>query len=232
MPKLRPKQVGKRVQAEFRDSPVRRCSPECPFFANGGSGCTYYAQNNVEFGEICLHDVAKMKEYADAFASGDTDVVKKDASQITASIVLSVQQMFHKILLEGATIDEPVRDAKGSVVWHPDPDWDPDSGHPQQSVVLMIKKEHPLISNVIKLCRGIGINLSEFKQTPKSADEKLAVAGHIVVENPEDIFKVMEDREKVEDKFFEGMKEGDKMLAEDPIYQKLLEQGDIIGENG
>ena len=226
MPKLRP--LGKREKLEYKDAPVRRCGPECFFFKNGGKGCQFYQQEDVKFEEICMHDVVKLKEYADAFSSGKTDIIKRDASQITASIIIQIQNMSHQILLEGHTVEEPIMDGKGNPIWIPDPNWNERSGREREMVVLMRKKEHPLIAKVIQLCKSMGLNLTEFKQTPKSADEKLAVAGHIVVDEQTDLNKVMEERKIEEDRFLVALDKGDTMLENDPVYQKLLEQGDII----
>jgi len=76
-------------------------------------------------------------------------------------------------------------------VYIPDPEWDPQSGEARLMVPCMRIKEHPLISRAIQLAKSIGINLSEFKLTPKSADEKQQVSGHLIVEHQLDMKQVI-----------------------------------------
>lgn len=226
MAKLRA--LGKREQKRFQDATVRRCNPDCFYFKNGGLGCQYFQQGDCKHGEVCMYDLVKIKTYADAFIAGDTEAIKDDASRITALVMMQVENMLQQVMVEGATIEEPMTDAKGSVVYIPDPEWDPNSGQQRQMVPCMRIREHPLISRAIQLARSIGINLSEFKLTPKSADEKAQVAGHIIVENQIDMSVVMEKRLETEKRFLEAIERGNQLTKQDPVFQMLLEQGDII----
>lgn len=207
---------------------VRKCSDECYFFRNGGAGCPYYQQHQVKYGETCLYDLVHLKNYADAFAGGDLEFVKKDASSITAMVMLQIRRMLEQVNVEGVTVDEPLVDAKGQPVWIPDPNWRPEHGGDARMVVAMRKKDHPLIQRCIQLARSIGVNLTEFKLTPKSADEKRSVSGHVIAENPEDIKKVMEDRRAIEDRFLDAVTRGTELTKNDPVYKQLMNDGEII----
>lgn len=228
MTRLRP--LGKRDQKQYRDSTVRRCSPDCFFFKNGGDGCQFYQQGDCKHGDVCMYDMARIKRYADAFNDGDTSLIKGDASKITALVMMQIENMLQQVAVEGSTVEEPILDAKGSAVYIPDPDWDPSSGRERMMVPAMRIREHPLISRSIQLARSIGVNLSEFKLTPKSADEKPQVAGHIIVENQVNLATIMEERAKTEERFAKALEAGRKMTEEDPVYKQLREQGEIIGE--
>jgi len=207
---------------------IRKCSAECYFFKNGGEGCPYFVKKQVKFTDACMYDMIHMKNYADSFASGDLEFVKQDASNITAMVMMQIRRMLEQVNLEGVTVDEPMVDAKGAPVWIPDPKWDPASGRDRVMVVAMRKKDHPLIQRCIQLSRSIGVNLDAFKLTPKSADEKRAVAGHVIADNPEDIKKIMEERKLVEAKFIDAIAAGSKMTQEDPVYKQLIADGEVI----
>jgi len=175
-----------------------------------------------------MYDLVRMKQYAEAFNTGETALIKEDASKITALVMMQVENMLQQVAVEGATIEEPMVDAKGSVVYIPDPEWDPQSGEARLMVPCMRIKEHPLISRAIQLAKSIGINLSEFKLTPKSADEKQQVSGHLIVEHQLDMKQVMNERMKTEQRFLKAVEQGNEMTKEDPVFQQLLEQGDIV----
>lgn len=222
------KPLGKREQKKFQDATIRRCSSECFYFKNGGSGCQYYQQGDCSHGETCMHDLVRIKAYADAFVTGNTDVVKDDSSRITALVMMQVESMLQQVLADGATVNEPIVDAKGAVVYIPDPDWDRESGEERIMIPAMRMKEHPLISRAIQLAKGIGINLSEFKLTPKSADEKAQVSGHLIVDEKLSIEDLMKKRTEIEDRFMAAVEKGAQMTLNDPVYQKLREDGDIV----
>lgn len=220
--------LKRKDKAALEMNAVRKCSQDCYFFRNGGAGCAYYQEKNVKFGESCLHDMMHLKNYADAFATGDLDFVKKDASEVTAMLIMQIRRMLEQVNIEGVTIDEPMLDAKGQPIWIPDPNWRPEHGTKREMVVAMRKSDHPLIQRCIQLARSVGINLGDFKLTPKSADEKRSVGGHIIAENPATIEQVMADRKKIEDRFLEAVNKGTQMTIEDPVYQELLKSGEIV----
>lgn len=219
--------LKKRERDRLELNAVRKCSSSCYFFQGNGDGCQYYQKKQVKLGDTCLYDLVHIKSYADAFQGGDLDFVKNDASGITAMIMLQIRRMLEQVNIEGVTVDEPILDAKGSPVWIPDPEHKPNPGEQRRMIVAMRKKDHPLIARCIQLARSIGVNLAEFKLTPKSADEKRQVSGHVLAENPEEISKVMEDRKKIEDKFLEAISRGNQLTQQDPVYQKLLREGEI-----
>ena len=222
-------ELNRREKKKLEDTPVRRCSAECYFFQNGGTGCPLYQRKKVKHGELCLHDIHQIKKYADAFNKGDLDPVKEDASRITAQLVMQIQRMLEQVNLEGVTVEEPILNARGDPVWIPDPHWRPEHGGERPHIVAMRKKDHPLIARVVQLSRSMGISLTEFKLTSKSADEKREVSGHIVSENPLEMKEVMKAREEIEKKFMDALSEGAKETQNDPIYQKLLADGEIVG---
>ena len=207
---------------------IRKCSDECYFFKNGGDGCAYYTKKRVKFGQSCLYDLNQIKEYAVAFETGDTTKIKEDAAGVTAMIMMQIRRMLEQVNVEGVTIQIPMTDAKGQPVWIPDPEWKPEMGGTRPLVVAMIIKDHPLIARCIQLTRALDINLSEFKLTPKSADEKRQVSGHILAENPLSMEEVMAARKLVEDKFVKAIEDGNKMTLKDPIYQKLTDEGEVM----
>ena len=220
--------LGKRDQKKYQDATVRRCSPDCFFFKNGGNGCQFYQKKECFHGDVCMYDLVKIKAYADAFHTGDTETIKNDASKITAGVMMLIENMLQQVAVEGSTLEEPFMDAKGAVVYLPDPNWVPGSGEARTMVPAMRIREHPLISRAIQLAKSIGVNLSEFKLTPKSADEKPQVAGHIIVENQIDMEVVIEKRLKIEERFLAAVKVGNELTKQDPIFQQLLDQGEII----
>lgn len=226
MVKLRP--LGVRAKSKLANTPVRNCSTKCFFFTNGGKGCQYYIQEDVVHGDLCMYDLVRMKEYADAFEHGDTEVVKKDASKITAMLIMQIENMLQQVNAEGATVSEPIQDARGQVIYIPDPDWDSNSGTERTMIPAMRMHDHPLIARSIQLAKSIGVNLTEFKLTPKSADEKLQVSGHTIVGNQIDMTVIMEKRAETEARFLEAVSKGNELTLEDPVYMKLLEDEEII----
>lgn len=220
--------IKKKEIRELEINAVRRCSTECYFFKNGGKGCTHFQQKTVVHGDSCIHDLLHLKAYADAFSNGNLDYVKKDASGVTGMVMMLARRMLETVSIEGPVIEEPMVDARGQPVWIPDPAWVPTAGAERPMIVAMRKVDHPLIARAIQTLRGVGINLAEFKLTPKSADEKKMVSGHIIVENPEDIKTVMDERKKIDAKFLAAVHAGNKRTHEDPVYIKLLEDGDIV----
>jgi len=220
--------INKREQDKLEMNAIRRCSEDCYFFKNGGEGCPYYKKKQVSFGETCMYDLAHLKSYADAFAEGDLEFVKRDASGITAMVMMQIRRMLEQVNIEGVTVEEPILDAKGQPVWIPDPEAPPPGpGQERQMVVAMRLKDHPLIARCIQLARSIGVNLNEFKLTPKSADEKRMVSGNIIADNPDDIQTVMAQRRIVEEKWVAAIEKGNQRTQEDPIYKKLKEDGEI-----
>lgn len=207
---------------------IRKCSNECYHFKNGGDGCAYYQKKRVKHGETCLYDLNQIKEYAVAFETGDTTKVKQDASGITAMIMMQIRRMLEQVNVEGVTVNIPMTDAKGAPVWIPDPAWKAEDGGDRPMIVAMIIKDHPLIARCIQLARALDINLSEFKLTPKSADEKRQVAGHIIADDAKTIKEVMEDRRLVEEKFVAAIEAGNKMTHKDPVFQKLIAEGEVM----
>jgi hypothetical protein len=224
MVKLRP--LGKREKRSMANAPVRRCAPDCYFFKNGGAGCGFYMDEKVTYGEACMYDLVKMREYADAFRTGETDIVKADASTIAAQSMSLVQNMLQRVAIEGATVEEPIQDNRGAVIRIPDPNWD---GTGERAMVVAMKvREHPLIAKAMAMAKSLGISFDQFKLTPKSADEKAAVAGHIIIGDQKDLTVVLAERRVIEEKFMLAIKKGTKRTEEDPVYQQLLREGDII----
>lgn len=207
---------------------IRKCSEECYFFKNGGTGCIYFQKKEVSFGQSCQHDLIHLKNYSDAFASGDLDFVKKDASGITAMLIMQIRRMLEQVNIEGVTVDEPLLDGKGNPVWIPDPKWKPSDGGQQRMIVAMRKIDHPLIPRCIQLARSLGINLADFKLTPKSADEKRQVSGHVISENPKKLEEIMVERRKIEQRFIDAVEAGTKMTLEDPVFKALNDSGEIV----
>ena len=221
--------IGRKEQEKLELNAIRKCSEECYFFKNGGEGCSYYKKAQVKHGETCMYDLVHLKNYSDAFAVGDLEFVKRDASGITAMVMMQIRRMLEQVNLEGVTVQEPILDARGQPVWIPDPAAPPPQpGAQRQMIVAMRIKDHPLIARCIQLARSIGVNLNEFKLTPKSADEKRAVAGHIVAENPDDIKDVMKERKLIEEKWLSAVSKGNQRVKEDPVYKKLLSEGEIV----
>lgn len=210
---------------------IRKCTAECYFFKNGGEGCPYFKNKKVKFGETCMYDMLHLKRYADAFETGELEGVKQDASQITGMVMMQIRRMLEQVNIEGVTIEEPILDAKGAPVWIPDMEQpiNPDTGRRPNKVAMRLK-DHPLIARCIQLAGRIGVDLREFKLTPKSADEKRAVSGHVIADNPETIEKIMEERRKTEDRWIEAVSRGTERTRQDPVYQKLLAEGEIIDE--
>lgn len=221
--------LNRKEKKELQQNAVRKCSDECYFFKNGGTGCQYYRQREVKHGDSCLHDMIHVKSYLDAFANGDLEFVKGDAATITAMLSMQIRRMLEQITIEGVTINELILDAKGQPVWIPDPNWKPGSGLKAELIPATRIVDHPLIQRCIQLARSMGINLGDFKLTPKSADEKRAVSGHVIAENPEEVKKVMSDREAIEQRFVDAMKVGTQMTQNDPIYKQLAADGEIVG---
>lgn len=219
--------LTKKEKAKLELNAIRKCSSDCYFFTNGGEGCTYYIKNKVTHGETCMHDLIHLKNYADAFNTGDLEFVKQDASGITAMVMMQIRRMLEQVNLEGVTVNEPILDAKGSPVWIPDPEHTPLQGEKQRMIVAMRIKDHPLIARCIQLSRSIGVDLKEFKLTPKSAEEKRMVSGHILADNQQDISVIIKERTKVEERFIAAIKKGNERTLDDPIYQKLLAEGEI-----
>jgi len=228
MAKLKP--LGKRDTAKLADRPVRNCNERCWFFNDRGKGCQYFQADHVKLGEPCMYDLVNMKKYADAFATGQTDAIKEDASKITAMIMMQIENMLQQVNSEGATVWEPIMDARGAVVYIPDPNWRPSSGRERSMVPAMRMHDHPLIARSIQLAKSIGINLSEFKLTPKSADEKTKVSGHIVVEHQLNMKEVKKEREATDKRFLEAIRRGNELTDADPVMQRLLENEEIVGE--
>lgn len=220
--------INKREQDKLEMNAIRRCNQDCYFFKNGGEGCPYFKKEQVSFGETCMYDLAHLKSYADAFAEGDLEFVKRDASGITAMVMMQIRRMLEQVNIEGVTVEEPILDAKGQPVWIPDPEAPrPAPGQARELMVAMRIKDHPLIARCIQLARSIGVNLNEFKLTPKSADEKRMVSGNILAENPEDIQTVMAERRVVEERWVAAIAKGDERTKEDPVYKKLMQEGEI-----
>lgn len=221
--------ISKKETDKLELNAIRKCSIDCYFFKNGSEGCTYFRKEQVKYGESCMYDLVHLKSYANAFIEGNLDFVKQDASGITAMIMIQIRRMLEQVNLEGVTILEPILDAKGQPVWIPDPDAPaPLPGQQKRMIVAMRIKDHPLIARSIQLARSIGVNLSEFKLTPKSADEKRMVSGHIIAENPEDIKVVMAERKIVEERFVLALQKGNERTKQDPVYKKLLSEGEIV----
>lgn len=218
----------KKEKQRLEANAIRKCSSECYYFKNGGVGCSYYTANKVKFGESCLYELNQIKSYVDSFRTGDNTQIKEDAAGITGMLVMQIRRMLEQVTVEGVTVEEPMTDAKGQPVWIPDPDHKPAPGERQRLIVAMRVKDHPLIARAIQLARALDINLSEFKLTPKSADEKREVSGHVIAENPTDIKQVMVERRIVEEKFLAAIQKGTEMTKNDPVYQKLLADGEIV----
>jgi len=220
--------LNKKDKEVLSDSPIRKCSSDCYLFKNGGQGCRFYIENKVKFGEVCLLDLHKLREYATAFMEGDSDVVKNDASKITATIMMQLDRMLEQVNVDGVTVEEPILDAKGNPIYIPDPAWKESSGKKREMVPAMRIKDHPLIARVIQITKAIGIDLANFKLTPRSAEEKLQVSGRLVVEEQHDLKKVLEDRKLIEQKMLTAIELGNQMTRQDPVWKQLTENDEAI----
>lgn len=225
MPRFSSK-INAQEKKALNDTPLRKCNESCYLFQNGGKGCNYYIEKRVSFGETCALDMEKMKSYSEAFLSGDNGVIKSDVSKITASMMMQIDRMIEKINTDGVTVEEPMLDGKGNVIYIRDPDWD-GTGSPTLVVAMRIR-EHPLIGKAIQLARGLGINLNEFKLTPKSADEKPQVSGHIIVDKPEDLETIIQKMNDRQDKWQEAIAIGNKLTEADPIWRSLMDDNENI----
>lgn len=222
--------LKKKEKKELEQNAIRRCNSDCYFFKNGGEGCQYFQAGEAKLGEPCLHDMVQLKQYSEAFMEGNLEFIKGESSAVTGMLMMQVKRMLEQVQLEGVTLDEPIVDGKGNPIRIPDPNWNPASGVPRENVIMMRKVEHPLIQRAIQLAKSIGINLADFKLTPKSADEKKMVSGHIIAENPVDIKEAMEESRKNNAKFIEAVKRGSDRTKEDPVYKALRASGEIVGE--
>lgn len=220
--------VTKVERRELEQNAVRKCSKGCYFFSNGGEGCSFYKKGQVEFGQECEYDLQQIRDYVSAFNSGDNTKIKSDAAGITGMIMLQIRRMLEEVNIEGVTILEPMVDAKGQAVYIPDPKWDPESGEEQRMVVAMRIRDHPLIARCVQLSRALGVNLNEFRLTPKSADERAEISGLILSDNAESIDEVMAKRQVIEERFLKAIEQGNEMTKADPIYKQLLSDGDIV----
>lgn len=222
--------LKKREKKDLEQNAIRRCNEDCYFFKQGGEGCQYFKAGEAKLGEPCVYDMVQLKQYSDAFLNGNLEFIKEESSAVTGMLMMQVRRMLEQVQIEGVTLDEPILDGKGNPVRIPDPNWSPASGREREMVIMMRKVEHPLIQRAIQLAKSVGINLADFKLTPKSADEKKVVSGHIIAENPVEIKQVMEDRRKVEERFVDAVKKGNQRTKDDPIYKQLRDAGEIVGE--
>ena len=218
--------VNAQERKKLNDTPLRKCSKECYLFQNDGKGCQYFIEERVFLGDTCMLDMEKMKSYADAFITGSNDVIKSDASKITASLMMQIDRMIEKVNVDGVTVQEPILDGKGNPIYIRDPEWNGE-GQPTTIVAMRIH-EHPLIGKIIQLTKSIGVNLSEFKLTPKSADEKPQVSGHIIVEKPEKLEELMARRREEEQKWAAAVEVGNKMTTEDSVWKALMSDNDTV----
>ena len=234
--------------------PVRICDPTCSERVGGRPGCSIYRQWEAEYntnidGRQCERDLAVIRELEGVFSEGNESRVRELAGRFTGAVVLQIENLLTRIIADGACVEVPIIDVKGTPVFNEEIMYDEDGevvygppnseGQREPRIIrtLMTKKmEHPLFPTLTKLLKETRlIDLSQYELTPKSSSTPPATDGMILTGQDGDEQRTLNE---VAAHLKSKLDESDRFMViagekrgKDPAYKKMSrKQADLVRE--
>lgn len=151
--------ANKRKTYLSSEIPVRPCTNDCP----NRLRCRDYVKGRVADGDLCKPELRQIKKWQVAFRQGNLDKIKDDAGAVAGALAIQVYRLIEQAIMDGAIVDSVKQ-----VIPQEGTDED---GKPREPIFITEKKAHPALQQAANICKTLGINLSEFLMTPKSAKD-------------------------------------------------------------
>jgi len=151
--------ANKRKTYLTSEIPVRPCTSDCP----KRSTCRDYNKGRVTDRDLCKPELRQIKKWQVAFRRGELDKIKDDAGAVAGAMAVQIHRLIEQAILDGVIVD--------SVKQVIQVDGTDDEGKPREPIIINEKKAHPAIQQAANLCKVLGISLSDFLMTPKSAKD-------------------------------------------------------------
>jgi len=151
--------ANKRKTYLTSEIPVRPCTEECP----KRDTCRDFNKGRVADRDLCKPELRQIKKWQVAFRRGELDKIKDDAGAVAGAMAVQIHRLIEQAILDGVIVD--------SVKQVIQVDGTDDKGNPREPIIINEKKAHPAIQQAANLCKVLGISLSDFLMTPKSAKD-------------------------------------------------------------
>lgn len=151
--------ANKRKTYLTSEIPVRPCTEDCP----KRSTCRDYNKGRVNDRDLCKPELRQIKKWQVAFRRGELDKIKDDAGAVAGAMAVQIHRLIEQAIIDGVIVD--------SVKQVIQVDGTDDEGKPREPIIINEKKAHPAIQQAANLCKVLGISLSDFLMTPKSAKD-------------------------------------------------------------
>ena len=151
--------ANKRKTYLSSEIPVRPCTDDCPKRLT----CRDFNKGRVSDKDLCKPELRQIKKWQVAFRRGELDKIKDDAGAVAGAMAIQIHRLIEQAILDGVIVD--------SIKQVIQVDGTDDEGKPREPIIINEKKAHPAIQQAANLCKVLGISLSDFLMTPKSAKD-------------------------------------------------------------
>lgn len=138
--------ANKRKTYLSSEIPVRPCTDDCP----KRSTCRDFTKGRVTNGDLCKPELRQIKKWQVAFRRGELDKIKDDAGAVAGALAVQIYRLIEQAIIDGAVVDSVKEGRFGQYTE---------------------KMAHPALQQAANICKTLGISLSEFLMTPKSAKD-------------------------------------------------------------
>jgi hypothetical protein len=158
--------INKRKTYLSSEIPVRPCTEDCP----KRDTCRDYNKGRVVDRDLCKPELRQIKKWQVAFKQGNVDKIKDDAGAVAGALAVQIHRLLEQVILDGVIVEKTKEGEFGTDIE---------------------KMAHPAIQQAANICKVLGISLSDFLMTPKSAKDAGPQVNNI---NVGVTFNVVQDR--------------------------------------
>ncbi|AUM64306.1 hypothetical protein C0R09_07040 [Brevibacillus laterosporus] len=127
--------------------PVRPCTGDCPHRAT----CKDFVKGRVKDLEPCRPELRNIKKWQRAFRSGNLDELKDEAGAVAGSMAVQIGRLLEAVVKDGVVVES--------------------TRYTNSGIKYIEKTAHPALATATKMAKDLGIDLSQFLMTPKSAKD-------------------------------------------------------------
>ena len=138
--------VNRRKTYLTSEIPVRPCTKDCPKRVT----CRDFVKGRVAENDLCKPELRQIKKWQVAFKQGDVDKIKDDAGAVAGALAVQIYRLIEQAIIDGAIVESTKEGKFGT---------------------YKEKMAHPALQQAANICKVLGISLSDFLMTPKSAKD-------------------------------------------------------------